>query len=165
MSNTDSLDAVTKQIITVLKTNIALLVSTDVGDDGRIASVADAAEVIGYPPIYYGDQDKLPVTPCICVEPSNRLREYHQVSYRTTNSFSVYLLFYHSRVQDNQVTRAQIQQISEAAETLIHQDPQLAGLVIDGFCSNNESGYVYRQGTMYRTNRVLYEATTKTRLR
>lgn len=151
-SITDSMDVITQYIIDKLKANTSVL-TTSTG------VTVDAAD------IYYGDQDKFPRTPSICVDPNNRRRDLHGVSFRTDNNFAIYILVYHAKVQDNQLTRKEAQQISEAIETLLHQDPQLGGNVIHSFCSLNESGYVYRTNTMYRTNRVTFEPYSKTRLR
>jgi len=151
-SITDSVDVVAQYVIDKLKANASLLKATS-------GVTTDAAD------IYYGDQEKFPRTPSICVDPGNRRRDLQGVSYRTDNNFVLYIYVYHARVQDNQLTRKEAQQISEAIETLLHQDPQLGGNVIHSFCSLNESGYVYRQNTMYRTNRVTFEPYSKTRLR
>lgn len=151
-SITDSVDTITQYVIDKLITNAALLKST-------------SGVVVGSDDIYYGDQEKFPRTPSICVDPGNRRRDLQGVSYRTDNNFTLYIYVYHAKVQDNQLTRKEAQQISEAIETLLHQDPQLGGNVIHGFCSLNESGYVYRQNTMYRTNRITFEPYSKTRLR
>jgi hypothetical protein len=151
-SITDSVDTVTQYVIDKLKANAALLKSsTNV--------VVDAAD------IYYGDQEKFPRTPSICVDPGNRRRDLQGVSFRTDNNFTLYIYVYHSKLQDNQLTRKEAQQISEAIETLLHGDPQLGGNVIHSYCTLNESGYVYRQNTMYRTNRITFEPYSKTRLR
>ena len=151
-SITDSVDVVAQYVIDRLKANADLLRSTS-------NVIVDAAD------IYYGDQDKFPRTPSICVDPGNRRRDLQGVSFRTDNNFTIYILVYHSKLQDNQETRAEVQQISEAVETLLHQDPQLGGYVIHSYCTLNESGYVFRQNTMYRTCRITFEAYSKTMLR
>jgi hypothetical protein len=149
---TDSVDTVTQYVIDKLKANAAVLkTSTNV--------VVDPQD------IYYGDQEKFPRTPSICVDPGNRARILQGVSYRTDNNFVLYIYVYHAKVQDNQITRKEVQQISEAIETLLHSDPQLGGIVIHSFCTLNESGYVYRQNTMYRTCRITFEPYSKTKLR
>lgn len=153
MANTDSVDLVVQYVIDKLKTNYAALTSA-VG--GQVGSADD---------VYYGDQEKFPRTPSICVDPGTMDRTLQGVSFRTDNNFVIYILVYHAKLQDNQLTRKEAQQVSEAIETLLHQDPQLGGLTIHSFCSRNESGYVYRRDTMYRTNRITFEPYSKTRLR
>jgi hypothetical protein len=152
VSITDSVDVVAQYVIDKLKANATVLKSST-------NIVVDPQD------IYYGDQEKFPRSPSICVDPGNRARQLQGVSYRTDNNFTIYILVYHAKLQDNELTRKESQQISEAIETLLHSDPQLGGNVIHGFCSLNESGYVYRQNTMYRTNRITFEPYSKTRLR
>lgn len=153
-SITDSVDTVTQYVIDKIK---ALCVANSL--------VTSTGVAVGVDDVYYGDQEKFPRSPSVCVDPGNRQRTLQGVSYRTDNAFTVYILVYHARIQDNQVTRKEAQQISEQIETALHLDPQLGGNVIHSFCSLNESGYVYRQGTMYRTNRITFEPYSKTRLR
>jgi len=153
-SITDSVDVVTQYVIDKIK---AACVANDI--------VTTTGVYLGADDVYYGDQDKFPRSPSVCVDPNNRQRTLQGVSFRTDNNFALYILVYHAKIQDNQLTRKEVQQISEAIETLLHQDPQLGGNVIHSFCSLNESGYVYRQSTMYRTNRITFEPYSKTRLR
>lgn len=154
VSITDSVDVVTQYIIDKIK---AACIANDIVTSTNVALAADD--------VYYGDQEKFPRTPSVCVDPGNRQRALQGVSYRTDNNFTIYILVYHAMLQDNQVTRKEVQQLAEAIETLLHADPTLGGNVIHSFCSLNESGYVYRNSTMYRTNRMTFEPYSKTRLR
>lgn len=157
---TDSLDDVAQAVIDKLVANVSLLVSSDLE-----ASIPEAQASSNCSMIFYGDQEKFPATPAICVEPVSRMRDLQGVSYRTDNNFTVYVMVFVAKVQDNQVTRKQAQTLSEVIEGLLHVDAQLGGLLINSFCSNNESGYVFRNNTMYRTNRITYTGYSKTRLR
>lgn len=151
---TDSVDVITQYVVDKIKA--ACSAGTIVTTTGVVASADD---------VYYGDQEKFPRSPSVCVDPGNRQRVLQGVSFRTDNNFSLYILVYHARIQDNQLTRKEAQQLSEQIETLLHQDPTLGGNVVHSFCSLNESGYVYRAATMYRTNRITFEPYSKTRLR
>ena len=151
---TDSVDAVTSYVIA--KIQAAATAQTLKTSSGVTLAPED---------VYYGDQEKFPRTPSVCVDPGNRQRDLQGVSYRTDNKFALYILVYHAKIQDNQLTRQEVQQLSEQIETLLHLDPQLGGLVIHSYCTLNESGYVYRQATLYRTNRITFEPYSKTRLR
>lgn len=157
-SLTASLDAVTQYLIAKLQSQCNSPTNTLKSTDGLV--VLQAQDV------YYGDQHKYPRVPSVAVEPSNRPRDLRGVTYRTDNNFTIYFLCYLAKVgQSNQETRQQIQQLSERIEDLIHSDAQLGGLVVHGWCSNNESGYTYRDNTLYRTNRITYNALSRTALR
>lgn len=151
-SLTDSLDAVAQFLMDKIVTNADTLRTSD--------------NIVVNPEfVYYGDQNKIPGTPAVCIEPNNRGRTLQGVSYRTDNEFLVFIMVYVSRVQDEQLSRKQAQQLSEAIEALIHKDAQLGGLLIHGFCELNESGYTFRNGTLFRTNRITYSGYSKTALR
>lgn len=151
---TDSVDTVTQYVVDKIK--IAATAHDIVTTSGVTLDSAD---------IYYGDQEKFPRSPSVCVDPGSRTRTLQGVSYRTDNNFSIYILVYHAKIQDNQQTRKEVQQLSEQIETLLHADPTLGGYVVHCFCGLNESGYVYRQNTMYRTCRITFDVYSKTRLR
>lgn len=151
---TDSHDVLTQYIVDKLRTNYALLIAAVTGV--AVPSPDD---------IYYGDQDKLPRTPSVCVEPLDTGRTLQGVSYRADNEFTWSIFVYHDKFQDNQLTRKECQQVAEVIVTLLHQDPQMGGNAIHSFAPSNESGYVFRAKTQYRANKISYSASTKTRLR
>jgi hypothetical protein len=153
VANTDSMDLVAQYVVDKIKANYVSLTSMV---NGSVGTADD---------VYYGDQDKFPRTPSICVDPGQRPRTLEGASYRSLNNFVLYIFVYHAKLQDNQLTRKEAQQVSEAIEDLLHADPQLGGLVIHSFCTNNESGYSYRNNTQYRTNRITFEPMSKTPLR
>src|SRR5258706_13727237 len=108
--------------------------------------------------VWYGDQDRIRTTPTVCVEPSDKTRELTGSPNMTENNFEVFILVYHNKLQDNQLTRKEVDQLAFEIEHLLHQDLQLAtgGVprLIHGFVMRNESGYVWKNGTLYRTARL-----------
>lgn len=118
--------------------------------------------------VFYGDQDQLPGTPTVCVEPNDKQRELAGAPNMTENTFIIFILIYHDKLQDNQQTRLEVDQIAFDIEHLLHQDLQLTvtgnPLLIHGFVERNESGYVYKKGTLYRTARITYKGMNKTSL-
>lgn len=131
----------------------------------------DAVKGTFTPPIqdvWYGDQDRIPRTPALCVEPSDKARDLEGVPNMTRNEFEVFLLIYHNKAQDNQDTRLEVDQIAEQVEDFLHTDLQLvvAGnpLIIHGYVTRIESGMQYKQGTLYRAARITYYARNKTSL-
>jgi hypothetical protein len=118
--------------------------------------------------VMYGDQDMIPRTPFICVEPNDKQRQLAGVPNMTENTFTIYILVYHNRVQDNQFTRKEVDTLAYEVEQLIHQDLQLknggAANMIHGFVMSNESGYAFKKGTLFRTARLTYRGLNKTSL-
>lgn len=119
--------------------------------------------------VYYGDQDRIPRTPSVCVEPGNKDRALAGAPNMTQNEFTVYILIYHNRAQDIQLTRRETDQLAYDIELYIHQDLQLKNggstpNVIHGFVTANESGYATKNGTLYRAARLTYHGMNKTSL-
>jgi hypothetical protein len=119
--------------------------------------------------VYYGDQDMFPHTPSVCVETGDKTRTLEGAPNMTLNEFEIYVLIYHNKVQDNQSTRKETDQIAYDIEQLVHQDLQLrnGGLtpnVIHGFIRSHESGYTFKKDTLYRSARLTYYGKNKTSL-
>ena len=119
---------------------------------------------LGLADVFWGDQDRIPRTPAVAIEPDSKSRMLDGAPRRTLVEARVVLLVYHAKVQDIQVTRKQADQFAEAVETLIHTDKNLGGLVIHGMVTDLESGYAYKSGTLFRTARLIYTATSKVSL-
>lgn len=118
--------------------------------------------------VFYGDQDMIRTTPTVCVEPSDKVRELAGVPNMTENTLEVFILVYHNKVQDNQDTRKEVDQLAYEIEFLLHQDLQMqvvgGPMLIHGFVMRNESGYAYKGKTLYRTARITFRGRNKTSL-
>ncbi len=126
--------------------------------------LTDDKFTLGLEDVWLGDQTKLPRTPSVAVEPGESRRELNGAPRRTENTFILYLMIYHNKLQDSQVTRLEAQQFSEVVESFIHADPRLGGLVIHSLVTANESGYANRENTLLVTNRLTLEARDQTQL-
>jgi hypothetical protein len=119
--------------------------------------------------VYYGDQLRIPATPTVCIEPSNRVRNLEGVPNMTRNEFEIFILIYCNRVIDTSSNRRDADRLSYDIEHFLHQDLQLlnGGTVpnlIHGFVRNNESGYTVKDNTLYRSARLTYFGLNKTSL-
>jgi len=117
--------------------------------------------ILGLKAVYYGDQDKLPVSPVVCVEPDTKVRDLKGVPRKTEVTVTVYLMVYHSEITDVQTNRYSADELAEAVETLVHQDPQLDGLVVHCMITRVESGYSNKANSIMRSSRLTFEATTQ----
>jgi hypothetical protein len=143
MANTDSFVTVAQYLQTLLNTNKATWGVVDV---------------------WYGDQSKLPHVPAICVEPGGKTRALEGGWQMTKNDITAYVIVYVAKLQDEQTTRLQTDQIAEQVEAFVHLDLQLNGLLVQGYFTGMESGYTYRSGTLYRACRMTYSGMSKTML-
>lgn len=121
-------------------------------------------EPLGVAAIFYGDQAKIPVTPTVCVDTDTKVRVINGTSRRTENTLTAFVIIYHSKVQDNQVTRKEADQLAEAIETLIHGDSRLGGLVIHSLVTTIQSGYAMRSNTQYRSSRLTVQGISQSLL-
>lgn len=132
---------------------------------GAIKSLIEANNVVlGFQGIYYGDQQNIPKSPSLAVEPGTKVREIAGASRAVTVTLTSYVLIYHSRIEDTQNTRFETDLFAESVERLIHTSPTLSGIVVHCFVSSYESGYTYRNGTTWRSARLTVEGLTRVNL-
>jgi hypothetical protein len=139
----------------------SLVVVTQVLFD-KFTSLRDTLELTD---VFYGDQTRIPRSPCLCVESGTKTRELQGAMRRTTNVFQVYLILYHSEVRDSQTNRKEVDVLAEQVEALVHADPTLGGIVTHSYCTSLTPGYVPKaSGTLFKAARITVEATTTTNL-
>lgn len=119
--------------------------------------------------LFFGDQNKVPHSPTVCVEPGEKNRTIQGAPDMTLNEFEIYILVYANSVTELQDQRRVCDQLAYELEKWIHGDLQLlAGgsdpHLIHGFVRSNESGYTYRNNTLYRSARLTYYGKNKTSL-
>lgn len=148
---------VAQRIMDILTANKAALVAA-----GHLADDANS--------IMYGDQDKLPVTPMLCIESGTTTRELDGVPQRVLCRHEVHLIYYHSRVQEVQLLRLEAEEGAEAIVTVLDSNLTLelesdGGIVIHGFVTNIDPGYIRKgERTLVRSVRLTWQGKTKTML-
>jgi hypothetical protein len=111
--------------------------------------------------LFYGDQQLIPTTPTICVEPGPLNSILDGAPFVLLNTFTIYIMVYHSKVQDTQVTRKECDQYAYAIRKTLLEDKPLGGLVIYGFVTDIEPGYANRNGQLLRTSRITWQGQSK----
>lgn len=123
---------------------------------------------LGLYTVLYGDQERLPGYPAVCVEPDNKDRDLNGNPRRTLVTLRVFIILYHGAIDSPQVNRRVADQKAEAVEAMIHEDPALTvnneDLVIHGMVTRMESGYVRKENTLVRASRLTYEANSQVHL-
>lgn len=114
--------------------------------------------------VYYGDQKQIPRTPAITVAASQKARELAGAPRRIENTFEVFINVYFSKVGAIALNHRGADQLAEAVEVKVHEDITLDGLVINSMVVLNESGFLNRDGSQFRGNRLIVRATSKTLL-
>jgi hypothetical protein len=136
---------------------------SDVGEYLFDLLETNAAE-LGLGAVYYGDQERLPVTPAACIETGRTTKELVAIPRRVDTEFEAFIILYHNPVQDVSATRREVERLAEAVEDLVHTKPTLDGLVIHAFVSILEHGYVTKGGTVVRASRLLVTSKSKQNL-
>jgi hypothetical protein len=78
------------------------------------------------------------------------------------NDFTVYLMVYHTKLQDEQMTRLQCEQHAEDIVALLHTDKQMGGLVFAGWVTAVDPGFAVRNNAMMRVSRITWLGKSKT---
>lgn len=119
---------------------------------------------LGLEAVFYGDQDRIPVTPTACVEPIDKGRSLQGAQRYTVLNFNCVILVYLSKIQENQDQRKEVDRLGEAIEAVLHEDNTLGGRVINCMVTRFESGYAYKGGTLHRSCRITFEGTSRQNL-
>jgi hypothetical protein len=119
----------------------------------------------------YGDQNRVPVTPTVCVESGPTARALAGVPRRTENTLTCYILLYWAKVQDNQTDKLAAEQCAEGIARYIDTLPTLelngdGGVVIHGHITDIDPGYSLKgtaqSRTLYQAVRLTWTGKTKT---
>lgn len=142
---TDSLAVVTDFIFNLLDTNKA--------------TFTPAVQAV-----YYGDQKQIPVTPAITVAPGQKTRALAGAPRRPVNDFEVYVSIFFSNVRAIEFNHRDADLLAEAVEAKIHEDIVMGGLVINSMVVLNEAGFLNKDNSQFRGNRLIVQAMSKTLL-
>ncbi len=110
--------------------------------------------------IYYGDQEKIPFSPAICIEPDMTVRKLDASPRRTEMTVRIYILLYHGELRNPEFNRRNADLRTEAVSKIVHENPYMGGRVIHSYITEVQSGYSTKQNSVMRTSRMQFEATT-----
>lgn len=119
--------------------------------------LADNQASLGIEGLAYGDVERLPVTPYVCVEPEDKTRTLKNAQRMTNLNFTIFIIVYFGPVASVQANRRGADILAESIEDLVHSKKSLDGLVTHGMITNIASGYANRDRTLIRASRMTYE--------
>jgi hypothetical protein len=121
--------------------------------------------------VFFGDQQRIPRTPALCVEPGGKVRQLQGAPRRTEVTLSVYIIVYHYLVAQASVVREADDQLAETIEAFMHEaqnnqllDTNSEPTVIDSMVTNVESGWMPKGNSLFRASRLAFEARTQVQL-
>jgi hypothetical protein len=122
--------------------------------------------------VAFGDQNLIPETPSLMVEPGTKKRELRSGSDHTLNDIDTYFIILHSPVGlvDVQQARRENMAIAEGVERYLHRnhlrlfdvDVPTTQLTIHGYCVEMDPGFQAKQNTLYNAVQLTWRSTTKT---
>jgi hypothetical protein len=147
-STSDSLVAITQAIVDILN---------------------NAKVALGLEDVWYGDTELIPRYPAVAVESGPKARRWAGAPFRMDVEQLVYIIIYHCRIQDTQITKKDCDIVAELVETELHKfanrglptEDYPEGLVIQGWISNMDPGYATRSGVLYRATRMTWTGLSK----
>lgn len=136
-----------------------------VGDWG-VALMQANAQSLGIPDngIFYGDQERIPVSPTVCVETGDKKAGLYGAGRMTELKLTIYFLVYHSEIRAVQSNRRDADILAETIGKLLNSDATMGGLAIHSFVNQISSGYATKQNTTMRASRIEFEVTSQERL-
>lgn len=132
--------------------------------------LSDNAQSLGLRAVYYADQSNIPYSPVVCVEPARVHREMFGAPLRTNNEFLISVLVYAANVEGVREAQEDADAVSERVEDFINHDgltthrggTQFGGNVMYGYVQDSQFGYVQKPGKLFRANRLLVYAFSRT---
>ena len=126
--------------------------------------LVDNREPLRLADVYYGDQNLLPRTPAVCVQPGGWLRELAGAPRRIDQTTQVYIIVYHNSIQDTQANELEVGQFAEAVAKFVDDDSPCGGLVIHSFITAFEPGWRTLGTSKYRSTRLTWTGLTRVAL-
>jgi hypothetical protein len=116
---------------------------------------------VGEEDIYYGDQERIPRSPTLCVEPAEKSPELYGASRMTKMDITCYVLVYHSEIKNVEENRRNADRLAERIADLLNEDGTFKGGAIHCWVSNIASGYATKQNTTMRASRITFSLTSR----
>jgi hypothetical protein len=116
---------------------------------------------LGLGAVFYGDQNKIAVTPTVCIEPEDKVRELAGVPRKTLVTVNLFLIVYLNAIQSPTINRSEADKLIEDLEDFLHADNTMNDTVIHSMVTRIESGYAMKGNTVLRASRLSYNITTQ----
>ena len=126
----------------------------------------DAGKVgIGVKKVTYGIQNLIESFPQVAVEGQNKSRELVG-THKFRISFTIGLMIYHEKLQDQSITKKQAEQFAEAVEALLTTPDRTFGAppnqgVIFSWVARIDPGIAQQGSVMLRSTRIILEAESR----
>lgn len=112
--------------------------------------------------VFYGDEQKLPHTPTVCVVPGPESEVYQGAGGRPVMiTFLTYVMVYFAKLADKQQNVHASLTLATTLKHVIHADVTLGGNVIDCLVTNVDPGMALKSGTLMDASRLTLRSRSK----
>lgn len=132
--------------------------------DATLQLLKDHQEELDIYQLFYGDQNKLPGTPVVCVEPDFKNNDLRAAQRQLQHRLVCQVLVYTSEVTSGEQNRRNADLLSERIESVLHLDPTIGGIAIHSYVESITSGYATKAGTLVKADRIQFAALSQSRL-
>jgi len=131
--------------------------------DAMVALLDQQKEVLKIKRVYWGDQNKIPDYPSVCVAPfpKDRALTGEGATHRFAIQHRIGIYVYHGEVGSAEINQREAALLAEDIEATLHLNTDLAGLVIFGFVSLMQPGFTIRENTVVKVTRLQWEARSR----
>lgn len=131
--------------------------------DAMVSLMEENLEVLQIKRVYWGDQEKIPEYPAVCVAPFPKDRSLtgEGATHRFAIVHRIGIYVYHGQVQSSELNHRAATKLAEDVEQLLHANTDMAGTVIFGFVNRMQPGFTMKEQTMVKVTRLLWEARSR----
>ncbi len=124
------------------------------------------APSLGLKAVYYGDQDRIGITPCVTVEAGDVDLDITGTGMWMAVTINVGIMVYFAKIASDSKLKYESDIFAENIIDAIHQDANktLGGLVINGFIRQIQPGVAIRGGARLRAHRLSWRGISRAHL-
>jgi hypothetical protein len=111
--------------------------------------------------VYYGDQDRIPFTPCTTVEAAPTDIQNPVSNFYLEHRFNIAIMVYYAQIVDQSQLKKDSDLYAQQVRDAIHQNKTLNGIIIHGNVTRMEPGVARRSGAKLRAHRLTWEGLSK----
>jgi hypothetical protein len=129
-----------------------------------VVDLLEADQSLGLKKVWYGDQDRVPFTPCATVESGPMESQLTATGFFTTHEVTIYVMLYFAKITSQSELKKEADEWAEKVRDTIHKNKTLNGIVIHGNVTLIEPGIARRGGAKLRGTRMTVRYLSRTQI-
>lgn len=129
-----------------------------------LQTLIQADVTLGLDRVYYGEQDRIAITPAVSIDEQPTSYVRHQTGFRNQVEFRIFVLLYFAKIVSEEEFKAEADALADDLIDVVMDDNTLASqnggepLVIHGQVTRKEPGVAILGGERMRAVRLTWEA-------